>query len=128
MAAREAASSNRVIVINRRLPIIKFSAKEYHELTDWSTTHYVSPPILSNVNNQELITKLHASELCTDWEFHQYLCHTVAVERVVKLVTELSKKVCGFDNRNNYIIATIESRKTLKSFNTKKEFLSKISA
>lgn len=49
-------------------------------------------------------------------------CHTQAVERAVKLVTDASTAVCGESARDGFIRARIELRAIMPSFNTKKEY------
>ena len=48
-------------------------------------------------------------------------CHTQAVERHVKLVTEASKSVYGYKNRHARILSTLKSRTIMPSFETKKD-------
>lgn len=59
-------------------------------------------------------------------EILQYPCHSQAVERCVKLVTEASLKVCGPEARDGFIRSRIASRQALPKFNTKSEFLSNL--
>jgi len=47
-------------------------------------------------------------------------CHTQAVKRAVKLVTNASSVVSGESARDRFIRARIESRAIMPSFNTKK--------
>ncbi|GBN40926.1 hypothetical protein AVEN_195795-1 [Araneus ventricosus] len=54
------------------------------------------------------------------WEFIKFLSHTKAVERIVKLVTEASRKRVGPQNRDGFIRATLESRKQMSQFESKK--------
>lgn len=49
-------------------------------------------------------------------------CHTQAVERTVKLVTEAAENVCESLAREGYIKAKINSRKLMPKFDTKKQF------
>lgn len=50
-------------------------------------------------------------------------CHTQAVERCVKLVTEASSLVCSSDARDGLIRSRIESRQKMPSFETKRQFV-----
>lgn len=123
LVAREKAyNDDYILKSDSELPQINFEAENYYEMIDWSITSYISPPVLKNVSNEELITRLSNSQASTDWEFCKYPCHTVAVERLVKLVTEASKKVCGKDRRNGYIRATLLSRQTFQRYDSKKQF------
>jgi len=49
----------------------------------------------------------------------KFPCHTQAVERHVKMVTEAGKSVCGKERREGYIRAKIASRKNMTKYNTK---------
>ncbi|CAH0546654.1 unnamed protein product [Brassicogethes aeneus] len=54
-----------------------------------------------------------------DWDIREFPCHTQAVERCVKLVTEASLKVCGPQSRYGYIRATLKSREAINEFSSK---------
>ena len=49
-------------------------------------------------------------------------CHNQAVERPVKLVTEASASTAGHERCDGMIRQRIQSRKLMKSFETKKQF------
>ena len=107
-----------------KLAVMNFHALHYKDMIDWSSINIIFPPVIRAMSNEELEKKLLSNNVCTDWEFCAYPCHTVAVERLVKLVTEASLKVCGHDNRDGFIRATLASRQQMKKFDTKKNFSS----
>ena len=109
-------------VLPRALPEINFSADDYYKIIDWSSVRITSPPILNKVTNQELSEKLSSNSLFLDCEFLKYPCHTIAVERMVKLVTEASCQVCGSDARDGFIRCTLLSRQSMPNFETKNQF------
>jgi len=49
-------------------------------------------------------------------------CHSQAVERCVRMVTEASSQVYGMDARDGYIKARIKSREMTPSFKSKQHF------
>lgn len=49
-------------------------------------------------------------------------CHTQAVERMVKLVTEVSIKVADELRRDGYIRAVLQSRSEMPKFDKKSQF------
>ena len=55
-------------------------------------------------------------------DFEKFPCHTQAVERCVKLVTEASSKVCGHSARDGFIRATLLSRSAMPTFSHKSEY------
>ena len=52
-------------------------------------TEVTPPPVLSNISSEELLQLVDNKE----WEFFKYPNHTQAVERTVKLVTEVSSRI-----------------------------------
>ena len=55
-------------------------------------------------------------------EFSRFPCHTQAVERCVKAVTEASLAVVGQEARDGFIRARINARAILPTFETKGEY------
>ena len=49
-------------------------------------------------------------------------CHSQAVERTIKLVSESCKNVIGEASRNGFIKSTIQSRSITQSFSSKNYF------
>ena len=100
------------------VPKINFGANDYTEI-DWEQTDVslTVPPVLIPITEDELTAKLSMADgLVPDWDFTSFPCHTVAVERTVRLVTEVSRQ--GIAPR-----ATLLSRKTVNLFDTKKDFV-----
>lgn len=75
---------------------------------------------------REPMTSIESSIKITEHEFGSFLndmpIHTQAVERCVKVVTEVSKKVCGQDARNGMIANIIASRNNMSIFNSKQDY------
>ena len=97
------------------VPKLNFQANDYTKIVDLSTVTITSPPILSNISSIELQSSIDKEK----WEFFNYPNHTQAVERTVKLVTEASSKVYGYENRHTYLKVTLDSRKNLPINNSK---------
>lgn len=104
-----------------KIPNINFKARNYTELVDWKKCEISEPPILKNFSEVELKNIAEGNfELIK--KFRDIPCHTQAVERCVKLVTEASSKVCGAKNRDGIIKSTLISRSMVPVFNTKKDY------
>ncbi|ESN92944.1 hypothetical protein HELRODRAFT_165085 [Helobdella robusta] len=56
-------------------------------------------------------------------EFLKLPCHTQAVERMIKLVTEASLSVCGEKARDGFIRTKLASQNDIPKFETKKHFI-----
>ncbi|KAK3925304.1 Tetratricopeptide repeat protein 30-like protein [Frankliniella fusca] len=111
------------------VPKINFEANDYTDMIKWDQTDVslTLPPVLMHIPEDELTCKLSMADgLVPDWEFTSFPCHTVAVERTVKLVTEVSKRVIGPDARDRQIRSTLLSRKAVSSFGSKKDFVGAI--
>ena len=95
----------------------------------WSENDVTEPPLLKHISSDSLkdfIRKASEAEpnskLDQVIDFPRLPCHTQAVERAVKLVTESAQNVCGSIAREGYIRAKIDSREKMPKFNTKKQF------
>ncbi|KAK3910192.1 hypothetical protein KUF71_004066 [Frankliniella fusca] len=111
------------------VPKIDFEANDYTDMIKWDQTDVslTLPPVLMHIPEDELTCKLSMADgLVPDWEFTSFPCDTVAVERTVKLVTEVSKRVIGPDARDRQIRSTLLSRKAVPSFGSKKDFVGAI--
>lgn len=103
------------------VPQLNFSAADYIDIIDWQKTTVTEPPLLAAVSDQD-IEMFVASGESPVIEFPKYPCHTQAVERCVKLVTEASAAVCGIKARDGFIRVRLESRQIMPCFNTKSQY------
>ena len=55
-------------------------------------------------------------------QFPKYPCHSQTVERMVKLVTEVSGEVYGEKKQREKAIAVLASRRNRKAYDTKKDY------
>jgi hypothetical protein len=112
-----------------KVPKINFDAKDYIDMILWPENDVTEPPLLKHVSSDSLKDFIRkASEAQPNSkvdpvvDFPRLPCHTQAVERAVKLVTESAQNVCGSIAREGYIRAKIDSRENMPKFNTKKQF------
>ncbi|CAG9794368.1 unnamed protein product [Diatraea saccharalis] len=103
-----------------QLPELKIDAKNYYDLIEWAKEKITEPPITMKYNDSEITTKIATGGKLFDIE--KYPCHTQAVERCVKLVTEASASVCGPDARDGFIRTRIKSRQEIPIFDTKSQY------
>ncbi|KAE8739810.1 hypothetical protein FOCC_FOCC014702 [Frankliniella occidentalis] len=102
-----------------RVPKVNFSATSYTDMITWPSRP-TEPPLLRFYSDEE-IREIAMSR--QQPSFFGLPCHTQAVERGVKIVTEASAAVCGEKSREGFIQSRLESRKTLPQIDTKKDFL-----
>ena len=74
-----------------------------------------------NISDEDL-KHLVASSNTPVVDFPQFSCHTQAVERCDKLVTETSATVCGAPARDGFIRARLEARCIMPVFDTKRQY------
>ena len=104
-----------------------FQATQYTEMVNWQKDELFEPPILSGTADEVIQSCVEdCSKVMT--LVGDFLCHTHAVERTVKLVTQAAKSVCGSEARDGYIKSTLRSRNIMPKFNTKKDFVAASSA
>ena len=103
------------------VPKINLDADEYTSLVDLCAGPFYEPPL----TRQYAISELAA--FATDPEPYirmtKYPCHTQAVERCIKLVTEAAAAVSGKERREGWIRATMKSRSIMPVFETKNTML-----
>ena len=88
------------------------------ELIDWDQTSVTEPVITTHLTSEELLACLDTPLKVPDWT-----CHTQAVERTIKKVTEASKMVAGREKRDGWIRAADASRKELPLMESKQDFM-----
>lgn len=115
------SSSTEKIVCTFLPPTVNFAATDYSEMIDWNSCKLSPPPLLRNVST-DFIDVLVKFGAIPDWDVRHFPCHTQAVERCVKLVTEASIKVCDAKSRDGVIRYTLLSRNIMLEFNCKTEF------
>lgn len=107
-----------------KVPALNFDAKDYTDLITWQDCKITEPPLTSNLSD-ETLKEIVESGLTTCQNIQDFPCHTQAVERVIKLVTEASTAVCGENKRDGFIRARLLSRQQMPNFETKKQFNTK---
>ena len=105
-----------VTVRKFNIPEINIKADFYHKMINFEEIMTTEPSAIKSINDAA-IQKFKLDKL-----EHDHPCHNQAVERHVKLVTETSIRVAGFERRDGMIRQKIKSRKLMPSFNTKKQF------
>ena len=103
-------------------PKVLFDAEHCYEMINWQAATISEPPVTCCLSNAtiEIYVKL---QMLPSLLFPKFPCHTQAVEKAVKLVTEASACVVDCSERDGYIIAKLQSRKKMPQFNSKKDFV-----
>lgn len=102
-------------------PKLNFDAHEYYEMLDWTTVQVSEPPLTTDISEADMRLYVKTGG-DTTLEFPRFPCHTQAVERCVKIVTDASLSVCGPESRDGFIRALLESRRIMPIFNTKSQY------
>lgn len=106
-----------------KLPRINFDALNYYDTVDWSTAK-TEPPLIKNFSVDDLWDMVHLYMKSSI--FNSYIrllpCHNQAVERCVRVVTEASQRVTSHKNREGVIKNTLQSRRTMPIFASKKDY------
>src|ERR1051325_324363 len=99
------------------VPVIKFDANDWDELINWDNVTITEPPMTSHLSSKEIEVVVD-----TPLAVAAYPNHTQSAERCIKLVTDASKAVYGYDAQDGFIRARISSRTVMPRFDTKKQF------
>lgn len=103
-----------------RIPKLNFSATRYIDMINWIEEKVTEPPLTRGISDAELDFMIESR---AQKEFPNLPCHTQAVERCVKLVTEASSLVCSEQARHGLILSRIKSRQKMPKFETKRQFV-----
>ena len=90
-----------------QIPCLSFQATNYYDIINWQRTNLTEPPCTAHIPEEEIQSLIEIGDPIES-ELLNIPCHTQAVERSIKVVTEASSKVCGQMNRD--------------AFETKKQF------
>ncbi|GBL87361.1 hypothetical protein AVEN_5618-1 [Araneus ventricosus] len=103
-----------------QLPTVKFYVLSYTDFIDWQK-NMNDPSILKSIPDEDI--RLFAVENAYgELSLLHLPCHTQAVERAVKTVTEDSASLCKKSEREGFIRNQIEYRKAMPKFDSKKDF------
>ncbi|GBM39395.1 hypothetical protein AVEN_97016-1 [Araneus ventricosus] len=103
-------------------PKLNFEATNYTEMIDWSSITITSQPIFRDISTD--VFKFIVHDKKNPENFVHFPCHTQVVERYVKLVTEATAEVYGFQNRDGFIRSTFFSQSIMPEFDHKADFKS----
>ncbi|GBO11631.1 hypothetical protein AVEN_43816-1 [Araneus ventricosus] len=92
---------------------VNFQATDYVDLIDWQAFNVTPPTVLRHISSHELLKMIQDDVPMDGWDFIKFPSHTQAVERIVKLATEVSRKRVEPQNRDRFIRATVESMKQI---------------
>ena len=100
-----------------KVPKINIKAKVYHKMVNMTGTDISEPPLISRLTDDD-IPKIRDDKLVL-----KHPCHTQAVERYIRVVSEASSQVVGFPRRDGLIRQKVKSRKLVKHFDVKEDFV-----
>ena len=103
-----------------QIPELRVDASNYYDIIDWAKEKISEPPLVMKYSETEITTFISSGS--SVMEFEKYPCHTQAVERCVKLVTEASLSVCGPEARDGFIRTRIKARQDIPVFETKSQY------
>lgn len=106
------------------MPKLNFEAKSYIELINWQETNF-DPRIVRNQTNEEFLQIIEKNG-DESMLLIRLPCHTQAIERSVKIVTEAAMAACDKKAKDGMIHAKLASRKVMPKFDTRRGFSYKV--
>jgi hypothetical protein len=103
-----------------KIPPLNFESTDYTNLINWQDIKVTEPPLTRKFVSDDDMEDSIANRTVKD--IHKLPCHTQAVERLIKLVTEASSAVVGAKSRDGFIRNRLSSRQVMPTFETKSEF------
>ena len=116
MKARKEAKPVTARVFKR--PTLNFEAEDYISTIDCRKETITEPPVTMKNINETLLRFIH-EDVTLVVGFSRHPCHTQAVERHIKLVTEASAAVFEKESRDAFIRVRLKSQDKISKFETK---------
>ena len=103
------------------VPDVNFAAEKYYDIINW--TKVTVPPLLGMLSEDDIERNMNGSKYHSSVSVLRMPCHSQAVERLVKVVTEASVAVVDDKARDGYIRNVFKSRMENPSFESKKDYI-----
>ena len=120
LKVRENASKQKKMLRAFLIPRLNFNANSYTEMIDW-TEEITEPPVTKNMTLED-VQRSSQEGSSTPLLISTAPCHSQAVERHIKLITEASGKVMGEESRDGFVRAVLKSRSLCPKFESKYQF------
>ena len=101
-----------------KVPKLNWNATSYFTVINLRSEATTEPPLTRNLTDEEL-QAINLAAL----QVPKYPCHTQAVERAIKVVSDACSQVY-YQERDSFIRQRIRARKLMPKVNTKKDFQS----
>ena len=98
------------------MPAINTKAKVYYKPVNLGDPDICEPPVISGLTDEELQNVRNQKLLLP------YPCHTQAVERKIKVVSECSAQVVERKRVDGLVRQKLRSRKLIKRYDAKKDY------
>ena len=100
----------------KRIPLIKWNASTWQDLIDLTDIEFQEPATTQHLSNAEIFSLTQKDSLC---KIPDLPSHLQSLERSVKLGSDASHTIYGYENRHKSILTKILSRKPGQKFSSK---------
>lgn len=109
-------------------PDIDYGARHYTEVVSIDVNDGIEPPIAKILSESDLKLCIEEKDNVVSKMLESIPNHTQAVERLIRVVSQSSKKISDEKKRNEAIVVKLQCRKVLKNVETKKDFVDFVNA
>ena len=100
-----------------RVPTLNWNAKNYTQIIEWDISSFCEPVVTSKLSDEDLKKACFAP-----LQIPNYPSNSQCVERAVKLVSEASLQVFGYERRHELILSRQAARQERPAYETKRDF------
>ncbi|GBL97776.1 hypothetical protein AVEN_231943-1 [Araneus ventricosus] len=104
------------------IPAVNIRATDYVGLIDWQGCNVTPSTVLRHISSHELLKMMQDDVPMDGRDFIKFPSHTQTVDRIVKIVAEAFRKRVRPQNRDEFMRATLEPRKQMSKFESKKYY------
>lgn len=103
------------------VPELIYDSQNYYGMINWQKTEVTEPPVTRTIPDAQINEFIKTGDQ-PEGLIPLFPCHTQAVERLIKLVTDASASVSGREKRDGFIRSRLHSRTKIPRFETKKDY------
>ena len=99
-------------------PKINVGAESYWQFINWEQEQTTELPLTMKMSEEKIWKGIEEPIILP-----KYPCHSQTEERMIPVITESCLQKVGYTSRHQWILSTMESRRLVPSFKTKKKDL-----
>ena len=108
-------------VRNFVMPELHYNSLRYYKMINWQVIEQTEPPVTRTIPDRQIKEFIENGDK-PDGLIPKFPCHSQAVKKLVRTITEASASVSGIKKRDGFIRSRLCSRTKIPRFESKKDY------